>query len=178
MVACPNHYHARSSGRSNFLYTRLSCRAFYIYDFLTPNPLGSFKRRLMKAESSRHQLRCFGLTVSTGLACIGLLSWFRGHTTVPVLFWAIATVLFLLALIFPRLLLRIEKAWMGLALVLAWVNTRIILTFLFYAILTPIGMVMRLFRDPLDRRLHDGRVSYWVQKEPKPFDPKGYENQF
>ncbi len=133
---------------------------------------------MTKQETTSIQLRRFGLTISGGLALLGLLSWFRGHTTVPVLFWTIATVLFLLALIFPRLLLRIEKAWMGLALVLAWVNTRIILTFLFYAILTPIGMVMRLFRDPLDRRLHDGRVSYWVQKESKPFDPKGYENQF
>ena len=133
---------------------------------------------MTKQETTSIQLRRFGLTISGGLVLLGLLSWFRGHTTVPVLFWAIATVLFLLALIFPRLLLRIEKAWMGLALVLAWVNTRIILTFLFYAILTPIGVIMRLFRDPLDRRLHDGRVSYWVQKEPKPFDPKGYENQF
>ena len=133
---------------------------------------------MTKQRTASIQLRRFGLTISGGLVLLGLLSWFRGHTTVPVLFWTIAAVLFLLALIFPRLLLPIEKAWMGLALVLAWVNTRIILTFLFYAILTPIGMVMRLFRDPLDRRLHDGRVSYWVQKEPKPFDPKGYENQF
>jgi hypothetical protein len=67
---------------------------------------------------------------------------------------------------------------MDLALVLAWVNTRIILTLLFYAVFTPIGVIMRLFRDPLDRRLHDGRVSYWVPKEPEPFDPKRYENQF
>jgi len=131
-----------------------------------------------KQRTASIQLRRFGLTISGGLVLLGLLSWFRGHTTVPVLFWTIAAVLFLLALIFPRLLLPIEKAWMGLALVLAWVNTRIILTFLFYAILTPIGMVMRLFRDPLDRRLHDGRVSYWVQKESKPFDPKAYEKQF
>jgi len=131
-----------------------------------------------KQRTASIQLRRFGLTISGGLVLLGLLSWFRGHTTVPVLFWTIAAVLFLLALIFPRLLLPIEKAWMGLALVLAWVNTRIILTVLFYAILTPIGMVMRLFRDPLDRRLHDGRVSYWVQKESKPFDPKAYEKQF
>lgn len=92
--------------------------------------------------------------------------------------WTIATPLFLFGLISPNLLRGVEKVWLGLALVLAWVNTRIILTFLFYALFTPIGVIMRLFRDPLDRRLRDGRVSYWVRKEPKLFDPKAYENQF
>jgi hypothetical protein len=132
----------------------------------------------MKEESSRSQLRRFGITVAVGLACIGFLSWYRGHTNAPAVLWTIATLFFLSGLIFPDLLRRIEKGWMGLALVLAWVNTRIILTLLFYAVITPIGVIMRLFRDPLDRRLHDGRVSYWVPKKPEPFDPKRYENQF
>ena len=96
----------------------------------------------------------------------------------PEVHWTIATILLLLGLILPKLLRPVNTFWMSLAMALAWVNTRIILTCLFYAVFTPVGMVMRLFRDPLDRRLHDGRVSYWVQKESKPFDPKAYEKQF
>jgi len=132
----------------------------------------------MKQETSSSQLRRFGFTVAVGLTLIGLLSWYRGHTSVPATLWTIGAVLFLLGLIVPNCLLPIQKVWMGLAMALGWVNTRIILSLLFYAVLTPIGVIMRLFRDPLDRRLHDGRVSYWVQKEPKPFDPKAYEQQF
>ena len=132
----------------------------------------------MRQQSSRLQLRRFGFIVSGGLALIGLLSWYRGHTTMPKVLWIIATVLFLFGLILPSLLRPVQKVWMGLAMVLAWVNTRIILTVLFYAVFTPIGVIMRLFRDPLDRRLQDGRSSYWVQKQSKPFDPKAYENQF
>jgi len=132
----------------------------------------------MKHETSSIQLRRFGFIVSGGLVLIGLLSWYRGHTTIPKMLWIIATVLFLFGLILPNLLRPVQKVWMGLAMVLAWVNTRIILTVLFYAVFTPIGVIMRLFRDPLDRRLQDGQSSYWVQTQPEPFDPKAYENQF
>lgn len=124
------------------------------------------------------QLRRFGVTVASGFSLIGLLSWYRGHTSVPIVFWTIAVVLFLLGLIAPHLLLSIRKVWMGLAMSLGWVNTRIILSLIFYTVFTPIGVVMRFFHDPLDRRLRDGRSSYWVRKEPKTFDPQSYENQF
>jgi len=132
----------------------------------------------MRPESSRPQMRRFGLTVASGLTLIGLLSWYRGHTSVPTVLWTIATVLFLFGLIAPNLLVPIQRVWMGLAIALGWVNTRIILSLLFYAVITPTGVVMRFFRDPLDRRLGDGRNSYWVKKDSKPFDPKSYENQF
>ena len=44
--------------------------------------------------------------------------------------------------------------------------------------LRSVGLIMRLFRDPLDRKLHDGCSSYWKQKESRSFDPKTYEHQF
>jgi len=132
----------------------------------------------MKQATSSIQLRRFGFVVSAGLALIGLLSWYRGNTTMPEVLWTIATILLLLGLILPKLLRPVHTFWMGLAMALAWINTRIILTCLFYAVFTPVGMIMRLFRDPLSRLLRDGRVSYWIMKEPKPFDPKTYENQF
>jgi hypothetical protein len=58
------------------------------------------------------------------------------------------------------------------------VNARVILTVLFYGVLTPVGLVMRCVRDPLDRTLADGRASYWKRRAPTPVDPAGYENQF
>jgi len=132
----------------------------------------------MKEESSQFESRRSAYTVCGGLALIGLLSWYRGHTTVPMVLWTIATALFLFGLIWPNLLRHFHRVWMGLGTVLGWVNTRIILSLLFYAVLTPIGLIVGLFRDPLDRQLGDGRVSYWVRKERKPVDPKTYENQF
>ena len=132
----------------------------------------------MKGELSVTEMRRFSFIVSGGLALIGLVSWYRGHSSIPMALWIIAAVLLLCGLILPRLLRPVYKAWMVLATVLVWVNTRIILMMLFYAVFAPVGLIMRLFRDPLDRKLHDGCSSYWKQKESRSFDPKTYEHQF
>jgi hypothetical protein len=92
-------------------------------------------------SSSSTQLRRFGLTVGGGLALVGALSWYRGHTYVPAGLWTIAAALVLLGLTSPRLLRPVERWWSGLATVLGWVNTRIILSLLFYAVFAPVGLV-------------------------------------
>jgi carbamoyltransferase len=132
----------------------------------------------MQSQSSNRELRRFALTVGTGLALIGALSRYRGHTEAPIVVWTIAGILCLFGVALPRVLLPVQKAWMGLANILGWVNTRIILGLLFYVVLTPISILARFFRDPLDRRLHDGRDSYWIPKATQALDSKDYERQF
>jgi hypothetical protein len=62
---------------------------------------------------------------------------------------------------------------------LAYVNTRVILGLVYYAMLTPIGLIMRLFRDPLDRRLDgDSAGSDWAERPREPVDPARYRHQF
>jgi Saxitoxin biosynthesis operon protein SxtJ len=132
----------------------------------------------MQDQGSNRELRRFAFTVGTGLALIGALSRYRGHTDAPMVLWVIAAILWLLGLVQPSLLLPVQRAWMAFASILGWVNTRIILGLLFYVVLTPVSVLMRFFRDPLDRRLHDGRNSYWIQKKAHALDSKEYERQF
>jgi len=129
-------------------------------------------------DLSNRRLRRFGLTVAIGFAILGAISAYRGHTIAPKALWTLAAALFVFGLFLPAILKPVERIWLGLATVLSWINTRVILSFLFYAVFAPIGLVRRLIRDPLDRELHDGSRSYWIRKETKPFDPKSYENQF
>jgi hypothetical protein len=67
---------------------------------------------------------------------------------------------------------------MALATALGWLNTRFILSLLFFAVITPTAVIMRLFRDPLDRGLRNGHASYWLRKGPRTSDPKAYEQQY
>ena len=136
------------------------------------------RSNLAAEDLSKARLRRFGLTVGAGFAILGAISAYRGHTIAPKLLWAPAAALIVLGLFLPVLLKPVTRIWFGLANVLAWINTRIILSFLFYAVFAPLGLVRRLIRDPLNRDLHDGSTSYWIRKEIKPFDPKSYENQF
>jgi hypothetical protein len=132
----------------------------------------------MTQQHPKAELRTFGLTVGVAFAVLGGISWWRGHVLPPRIMWTAATLLILFGLVAPTLLAPVQKGWMAFATVLGHVNTRIILTVLFYAVLTPVGFVMRLFRDPLDRTLGDGRTTHWIKRAPEPMDPKRYERQF
>jgi glucan phosphoethanolaminetransferase (alkaline phosphatase superfamily) len=86
--------------------------------------------------------------------------------------------LMLLGLIFPRSLVYPNRAWILLAEALAYVSTCIILGIVFFAIVTPIGVIKRMFGwDPLHRREVSG-LSYWRPYSDRQRDPRHYERMF
>lgn len=130
------------------------------------------------ARLSAAELRRFGLTVATGLGVLAMLALWRGRRVLPAVLLATAAVLALLAMVAPARLAAAHRAWMRLAEALGWFNTRVLLGLLFYLIVTPIGLIMRLAgRDPLDRRLGD-RASYWVGRRRPARPPESMERQF
>jgi hypothetical protein len=132
-------------------------------------------------ELSRRTITQFALIVSGALLVIAALQWRRGATqTVWITLLAIAAVLLLCAAIAPSLLRPVYRGWMRLGEVLAWINTRIILTLVFFLVVTPIGVVMRLFgRSPIATRMTRGRrESYWTDVEPHSYGDRHVEKQF
>ena len=123
-------------------------------------------------------LRRFGLTVGGVFLLLGCVSWWRGHEVAPRIMWVLGAPLFTLGLIAPSLLGPVERAWMAMAEVLGRINTRIILTTLYYLVVTPIGALRRRTSDPLNRRMHDGAASNWTKRERVPVDPARYRHQF
>lgn len=116
---------------------------------------------------SPQELRKFGLL--TGLLLIvffcGLIPWIWSFS--PPLWPLIAAgVLGLPAIVFPKALSPVYKVWMAFAGVLGWINTRIILSLIFYLVFLPIGLIMRLFRDPMHRSLDSSADSYRVESQP------------
>ncbi|HLK13133.1 MAG TPA: SxtJ family membrane protein [Candidatus Binatia bacterium] len=131
----------------------------------------------MAARTPR-ELRKFGLTVGGAFLVLGTVSWWRGHVVPPRVLWTLGALLLAPGLLAPALLAPVERAWMRLAEALGWVNTRLILGVLFYVVVTPLGWVLRRFRDPLDRRLDGAGGSAWVRRPPAVADPAAYRHQF
>jgi hypothetical protein len=123
-------------------------------------------------------LRKFGLTVGTALFVLTAVSWYRADVRTTSILAAAAAGLLVLGLVLPEALRPIDKAWMALAMVLAWINTRIILTVLFFIVFTPAGLVMSVFRDPLNRKFRDGQSTYWLRRDGKTRNRVLYERQF
>jgi hypothetical protein len=101
------------------------------------------------------------------------------HTT-AILWPSLAASFFLLTGFFATPVLRpVYIGWMKFAFALAWVNTRIILGVSYYVVLTPIGLVMRLFgKDFLSERIDRSASTYWIKRAPQEFDPRRYEKLF
>ena len=61
----------------------------------------------------------------------------------------------------------IHRIWMAIALVLGYIMTRVILLAVFFVLVTPIGVVVRLLdRDPLDRSQDKSADSWWIRRTP------------
>jgi len=129
-------------------------------------------------DPSRSALRRFGLSVGGVFMVLGAVSWWRGHVIAPRVMWSVGAPLVAGGLVAPLLLAPVERAWMRMAEVLGRVNTRVILTVLYYLLMTPIGWMRRRSGDPLDRAMRDGRASTWVRRERRPVDPARYRRQF
>lgn len=129
-------------------------------------------------NASKSELRKFGLTVGAAFSVFGAISWWRGHETPPLVLWTIGGLLFVPGLLFPVVLGPVQRGWMQMAAFLGHVNTRIILTLMYYAVITPVGFIMSLFRDPLNRSWKDAKDSNWIKRTPEPVDPASYERQF
>lgn len=131
---------------------------------------------LLKAE--RKDLRKFGLTLSIILGVIGGLLVYKGK---PTAYWflCIGGVFFLLGAIVPQTLKSIYKVWMSIALIIGWFMSRLILTVLFYLVVTPIGLSMRLLgKDLLNQEFDETAETYWIKKEKGGFDRSRYEKLF
>ena len=72
------------------------------------------------------------------------------------------------ALVAPRVLGPVYRVWMAAGEALGWVNTRILLGLVFYGLITPMGLIMRLFGNDAMRRAYEPDVeSYRVVKRPR-----------
>lgn len=129
-------------------------------------------------RSGRDDLRKFGITMAVVLGLLGLLFLWRGKCYYPY-FFILSAVFFIFAVLMPGSLRPINKAWMTLSILMGWFMTRLILTVLFYLVITPIGLVVRLFgKDLLAVRFDRNSDSYWIPRETIKYERKNYENQF
>ena len=116
------------------------------------------------------------------VACVlaGLSVWFlyRGRTSVAAVLGGSAVALALAGFLSPTFARRFHVYWMKLAAALGYVNSRVLLSLLFYLVFTPYGFVSRLFgRDPLRRRAPE-RESYWTTRKVTRQSPEQFERLF
>ena len=119
------------------------------------------------------ELRQFGLLFGAILVLLfGLLLPFLIGYSFPLWPWVVALLVTVLALLAPTALTPFYRGWMRFGLIAGFINTRIIMFVLYYALFVPTGLVMKLFgRDALARTI-GGKTndSYRVASTVRPND--------
>jgi len=114
------------------------------------------------ARLSSGEGRRFGLTLGAAfLALAGLAAW-RGHALEARALAGLGGALAAAALVVPAWLGPVRRLWMALAAAISRVTTPVFLGLVYFAVLTPTGLVRRLAGRRLARPRHT--ESFWVAR--------------
>ncbi len=117
------------------------------------------------------QLKQFGWLMGGVFALITF--WpliFRGE---GIRLWAgiLAGIFGLLGIVFPKGLQPVYRAWLVFGEKIGWVNSRILLSLVFYGLLTPISFMMRMLgKRPLELTFDPNATTYRVAKQARTTD--------
>ena len=125
--------------------------------------LKEIKSEIETIEKSNRKFRLFGLVVGAIFALIAIvLIIFKGYNLNWLIGIGIALIFF--GIFYPRLLYYPYVLWMGFAILIGFIISRIILVILFYGLILPIGLSVRLFRGNFLNKKFDPEIStYWVK---------------
>ena len=133
---------------------------------------------IKQIKSTPAELRKFGLTIGGLLTIIGIIMIIL-HAKHKLIFSALGFLFIFLGLTFPKMLKWIYKLWMGLSVVLGFFSTRVILSLLFYFVLTPINFLHKFTgKNFLDLKIEKSAASYWRKRPQVTFDKSRFEKQF
>lgn len=121
-------------------------------------------------EPARKELRQFGFLCLAFFG--GIAAWKAAHggvtLTVEILatFAAVGGVLGALA---PQLLKWIYVGWIVAVFPIGWTISHLLLGFIYYGVVTPIGLLIRaLGHDPMNRKFDADAKSYWSKHDQAP----------
>ncbi len=103
-----------------------------------------------KARVTDAQARRTALLVAGVLLLLGGWNFYRGRVTVAGVLAGAGGALVVAGLLAPAAARGFHVFWMRVASALGWVNSRVLLSLMFYGVFTPYRLVSRLAgRDPL-----------------------------
>ncbi len=129
---------------------------------------------------SRRDLLAFGVLLAVFTALSGLVSHLVWDSPLAARWiWMGGGTLSLLHFAVPPLRRVVYLGWMYGAFPIGWTISHVFLTIVYFGVVTPTGLLLRLFGyDPMSRRDRSGgRSSYWESCS-GPQDRKRYFRQF
>jgi hypothetical protein len=119
---------------------------------------------------TRKELREFGFLCLLFFGGLAAWNWHKGGVTLGVeLLSAAALIGGVLGAVAPQLLKYIFVGWIVAVFPIGWTISHLLLGFIFFFVLTPIGLLLRaLGQDPMNRRFDRNAKTYWSTHDTAP----------
>ena len=112
-------------------------------------------------STTKKDIKNFGYLIGGILVVISLFLIWKDISSYKIIM-PIGVIFVLFGQYFPTILKPIYLVWMTFAVILGWIMTRVILIAIFYLIVTPIGLIAKLFRHKfLDLTFRTENDTYW-----------------
>jgi hypothetical protein len=122
--------------------------------------------------------RSFGIVFTIVFLIIGLIPLINSG---PIRVWSLGlgAAFLLTSFIKPEILQPLNNLWTRFGLLLSKIMNPIILGILFFLVVTPIGMLMRIFSgNPMKPKFDPTAQSYWIKRDPPGPKPESMSDQF
>jgi hypothetical protein len=140
---------------------------------------GNFHESLNRdTEVESSSDRAFGLVMAAACCVIAGLSLWRGGSNWP--YWTAAAIFFAFAAWrWPAVLGPFNELWLRFGLVLHRVLNPFVMGILFFAVVTPVGLVMRFFdKHTLGLEFDREATSYWFMRDKTESQPGPMTKQY
>jgi hypothetical protein len=128
-------------------------------------------------KRGKKTLRQFGFLLGTVLLAFSVLTLIQGRPG-----WRVAlppaVLFFAAAAVRPGLLWPLYKPWMTLSFVLGYFVSRLVLSIIYYFVMTPVALVLRLTGKDLLQMKKRNSGTYWIPRKKKPADTAQYGRMY
>ncbi len=132
------------------------------------NWIESVRHDIASLRSLDKDLRKFGITVGVVLLLLSMAAeWMQWW--IPELIYGIGfigIIMMFFGIVIPRYLKRIHRYWMSAAIIIGSIVSRIILSIIFFTILTPVAIIARMYgKQFLHGLKNDKQASLWIIRD-------------
>jgi hypothetical protein len=121
----------------------------------------------LKTDPTPRELRMFALLWMPLFAgIVGVVLWRRGAVLPPAILWSGAALVAAVGAFRPRAIRPLFVGLIYLTAPIGWVVSHAVLALVYYGVVTPIGLLLRIFgRDAMKRGFDPRATSYFVPAE-------------
>jgi len=141
----------------------------------------SIKDEIKNIEIKQKSIREFGIVIGVFLLLLSSYIYLNNNDLrLFIIINSPGLIIFILSFLWPSLIIPLYKIWMSIAIIIGGVVSRIILLMLYYGILTPIGIFLKIIgKDLLNQKLNpEKEKTYWVEKDLSNLDKEKYKKMF